>query len=174
MIFFCSECVGEMIPERHLCKYNLSLLFCCTFQLLVPRYMRVICSEGVTCFTTCCFHATASPRRDSGGIWGWSRRWACSDHRPCGERSKRSAGVLFTAVRECDGAPAQRCACLLSSGFSTVTRLRLDPDALLHLCCMWLSSEHKPLESAENTPTHVKKYRLSSKIQSSCTCGSGS
>lgn len=41
---------------------------CCTFLLLVPRYIWVICSEGrgrITCFTTC-FRATASPtHRDS-------------------------------------------------------------------------------------------------------------
>ena len=57
-LVWCMEKVlGEITPrlfQHHLCKYNLSLLFLlCTFRLLVPRYVRVICSEGVTCFTTC-------------------------------------------------------------------------------------------------------------------------
>lgn len=90
-------------PEHHLCKYNLSLLFFfCTFQLLVPRYIRVICSEGshvLQPFVPPPPHAvTAGDLRVSLEV---------STLRPCGDRNRISTGDCFTAVQECDSAPAQ-------------------------------------------------------------------
>lgn len=92
LTFFCNECVSKstciQLPENHLCKYILSS---CIFQLLVPRYIRVICREEVTCFTTGCLRACCLPTQWQQGIWRRTR----SDHRPCRDRNRKSTQGCF-------------------------------------------------------------------------------
>ncbi len=171
---------------------------CCsfrTFQLLVPRYIRVICSEGSHVLQPAAFvplppHAvTAGDLRVSlevstlrqSAMWRqkqeehWRLFYGCPGTWQCTCSMVPSPVCLCQALSGMKGLVFSVCACWVSN----MTRLRLDSDALLHLCCiLWLSGTQRECRTRASgvyrESTHsVRKYRLSDKIRSSCTCGSG-
>lgn len=141
-----------------LCKYNLSSFFFCTFQLPGTSWSSV--QTGVTCFTT-------SPPCDS-------RR---SEGESGGEHALTTSHVELKQEKESPFLRQFRNVKDVSVNYERIDVQRVG--SAIWQSWGWTllycpSVECRTWASGVDREYSVRKYRLSDKMRSSCTCGSGS